>query len=51
MTNREFLNWLYNRLHYVYNEPYSKDYMIKLKELIDSDDWKYSDLDGVPFEG
>jgi len=35
MENKEFLQWIYDRLIYVYNEDKDYDYMHKLKSIID----------------
>jgi len=34
-TDREHLEWIYDRLHYVHGENKSFDYMIKLKQIIE----------------
>ena len=35
MTDKKFLNWIYDRMIYVYGENKSVDYMVKFKEIID----------------
>lgn len=36
MTNKEYLNWLYERLVNVYNENPSLDFVRKLREIADT---------------
>jgi hypothetical protein len=35
-TDKEFLQWIYDRLLYVYKENPSYDYMFKLKAIIEN---------------
>ena len=44
MTDKEFLQWIYDRLIHVYKENKNYDYMHKLKEIIDKyPNWEYVD--------
>lgn len=36
MNDKEFLNWIYERLKYQYKEPEESDYMRKLSNIIDN---------------
>ena len=35
MKDKEFLEWLRDRLHYQHNEKFNVDYMLKLQAIID----------------
>ena len=35
MNDKEFLQWIKHRLHYVHKENNSVDYMLKLQSIID----------------
>lgn len=39
MTDKEFLQWIFNRLKNVHGENPNLDYMRKLKSLIDKNEW------------
>lgn len=39
---KEFLEWVYDRLVHVYNEPKNVDYMIKFRGVLDNIYWKYT---------
>ena len=34
MNNKEFLNWIYERLKVIHKENEDMDYMIRLKQLV-----------------
>jgi hypothetical protein len=36
MTDKEFLQWIYDRLEFVHGEKQNVDYMLKLKSIIES---------------
>jgi len=36
MSDKEFLEWIYNRLVFVHGESVNVDYMIRLKKIIES---------------
>lgn len=36
MTNRDFLTWLHNRLVVIHREPENVDYMVRLRNLIET---------------
>jgi len=36
MTDKEFLQWLYNRLQFVFDSHPSNDWMIRFKKIIDA---------------
>ncbi len=38
MTDKQILEWFYERLHYIYMENENSDYMLRLRQIIDN--WK-----------
>ena len=38
MKDKEFLQWIYDRMHYVHGESEYVDYMLKLKCVIEATD-------------
>lgn len=38
MFDKEFLQWLYDRLHHIHGESVNVDYMHKLKSIIEATD-------------
>jgi len=36
IPDKEFLQWLHDRLLFVYEEPYNADYMHKLRAIIET---------------
>ena len=36
IQDKEFLQWIHDRLHYVYKEPYNMDFMHKLRAIIET---------------
>jgi len=38
MNDKEFLIWIYDRLHIVYSERHDIDYMLKLTSIIEATD-------------
>jgi hypothetical protein len=50
-TDKQFLNWLRNRLIAVYGEPYNVDYLHKLQGIIDATPKNQNSKAGnVPFK-